>query len=124
MHPVRSVILDRALIQRLEVDGMLERAVLDQRAFGDVLEVLAQAHDEAEADLGIGVEFAGAELEDVAYALGGAVFAVDAVVGGGLADVGEGEVDFVVDTLHDGEDEFAEGILYLLTSTIFFFQQC
>lgn len=66
MHPVRSVILDRAIIQLFEVHGMLERAVLDQRAFGDVHVVLAQAHDEAEVDLGIGVEFAGAELEDVA----------------------------------------------------------
>lgn len=112
MHSIRSVILDCALVQRLEVDGMLESAVLDQRAFWDVLVVLGQAHDEAEADLGIGIEFAGAELEDIAYALGGAVFAVDSVIGCGLADVGEGEVDLVVDALHDGEDEFAKSILY------------
>lgn len=45
------------------------------------------------------------------------MFAIDAVVGGGTADVGEGEVDFVVDTLHDGEDECAEGMLYMLIST-------
>ena len=97
---------------------MLKGTVLDQSSFGDVLVVLGQTHDEAKADLGVGIEFAGAEFEDVAHAFGGAVLAVDTVVGGRLANVGEGEVDFIGDSLHGGEDEFAEGILCSLVNAI------
>lgn len=108
---MRPIISGRALVQLLKINGMLERAVLHKRALGDVLVILSKAHHETEAELGIGVELAGAQLDDVAHALRGAVLALDAVVGRGLADVGEFEVDLVGDALHDGEEELAEGIL-------------
>ncbi|CAG9937185.1 unnamed protein product [Clonostachys rosea f. rosea IK726] len=71
-----------ALVELLEIDGVFESAVLDQRPIRDMLIIPGKAHDEAEADLGIGVEFAGAELDDIAHALGRAVLALDAVIGG------------------------------------------
>lgn len=102
LQPMRSVIPGRTLIQLLKINRVLEGAVLDERALGDVLVILSKTHDEAEAELGVRVELAGAELDDVAHALRGAVLALDAVVGGGFADVRELEVDLVGDALHYG----------------------
>jgi hypothetical protein len=42
------------------------------------------------------------------------VLALDAVVVGQAADVGEGEVDLVGDLLHDGEEELTECVLDVL----------
>lgn len=59
---------------------MLERALLDEGAVGDVGEVVDEAHGETEGDDGlVGVEVLGAEGEDVAETFGWAVFAVDVV---------------------------------------------
>src|SRR5687767_8713138 len=73
--------------------------------------VLREAHDEAKAGLGVGVELASAELKDVAEAFRRTVLAVYAVVGSWVADVGEGEGDFVVNLLHGREDELTKSIL-------------
>lgn len=108
---MRSIIPSRTLVQLLKINRVLEGAVLNKRALGDVLVILSKTHDEAEAELRVRVELAGAELDDVAHALRGAVLALDAVVGGWLADVGELEVDLVGDALHHGEQELAQGIL-------------
>jgi hypothetical protein len=134
---VSGVVAGGALVELVEVDGVLEGAVLDEGALGDVGVVLGQAHDEAEVDLGVGIQLAGAELNDVADALRGAVLAVDAAVGSGpgsvsawvcihgwafrcnirvrgvdiLADVGELKVDLVVDLLHGGQDQGAKSVL-------------
>ena len=82
-HAVGAVVAGGALVEGVKVDGVLEGAVLDEAAVGDVLVVACEAHDEAEAGLGVRVELARAQLDDVAHALGGSVEAVDAVVGGG-----------------------------------------
>lgn len=63
---------------------MLERAVLDEGAVGDVVVIRDQTVREAEADDGVRVEFCGAEEDHVAEAFGGAVFAGDGV--GGVVD--------------------------------------
>lgn len=76
-----SVIAGRTLVKRLEVYGVLQGAILDESALGDVVVVLGEAHDKAEVDLGVGVELAGAQLDDVAHALRGAVHTLNAVVG-------------------------------------------
>lgn len=82
-HAVCAVIPGCAFIESLKVDGVLEGAILDETSLGDVFIVLSEAHDEAEADLGVRVELAGAELDDVSQTLGGTVEAVDAFIGGG-----------------------------------------
>lgn len=83
LNAVGSLIPGGAFVELVEVDSMLQSAVFDERAIGDLGVVLGQAHDEAEMDLGVGIELAGAEFDDVADALGGAVFAFDAAVSGG-----------------------------------------
>lgn len=65
-NPVCSVVLGGALVQRVEVDGVLERAVLDQAPLRDLLVIPREAHGEAEVCLGVWVEFLCAELDDVA----------------------------------------------------------
>lgn len=72
-----------AFVELVEVDGMLESAVFDERAIGDKVVVLGQAHDKTEMDLGVGIELVSAEFDDVADALGGTVFAFDAAVSSG-----------------------------------------
>ncbi|CAH0048853.1 unnamed protein product [Clonostachys solani] len=131
LHAVSSVIAGSAFVELLEIDGMFESAVLDQRPIRDMLIVLGKAHHEAEADLGIGVEFAGAELDDIAHAFGRAVLALDAVIGGrtveknqdslcftdkamwcgSRSDIRESEVDLVMDSHHGWENQFPKGIL-------------
>lgn len=83
LDTVGSFITGSAFVELVEVDSMLQSAVFDKRAIGDLRVVLGQAHDEAEMDLGVGIELAGAEFDDVADALGGTVFAVDTAVSGG-----------------------------------------
>lgn len=83
LNAVGAVVASGALVELVEVDGMLEGAVFDEGAFGDVGVVLGQAHDEAEVDLGVGIQLAGAEFDDIAYALGGTVLAIDTAVGSG-----------------------------------------
>ncbi|VUC23123.1 unnamed protein product [Clonostachys rosea] len=111
------------LVESLEINGVFESAVLNQGPIRDMLIVLGKAHDEAETDLGIGVKFAGAELDDVAHAFGRAVLALDAVIGGGTveknramergsrSDIRESEVDLVMDSHHGRENQFSKGIL-------------
>ena len=79
---VPAVVLGGALVQRVEVDGVLERAVLDQAALRYLAVVAHEAHGEAEVGLGVRVQLLRAQLDDVAQALGRAVLAVDAVVVG------------------------------------------
>lgn len=62
---------------------MFEGAVFDKAALGDVLVVFGQAHDEAQVDLGVGVELAGAKLDDIAHAFGWAVHALDSFISNG-----------------------------------------
>lgn len=83
LNAVGSLIPGGALVELAEVDGVLESAVFDERAIGNLGVVFGQAHDEAEMDLGVGIELAGAEFDNIADALGGAVFAFDAAVSGG-----------------------------------------
>lgn len=83
LNAMGSFITGGAFVKLAKVDGMLQSAVFDERAIGDLGVVLGQAHDEAEMDLGVGIELAGAEFDDVADAFGGAVFAFDAAVSGG-----------------------------------------
>lgn len=104
-HPIGAAC---ALIQLLEVDGVLQRTALDQGFIGDLLVVVGETHDEAEIDARLRVEVGGAQLEDVAHALRGAVHAVDAVVLGRAPEVGECEVDLGAHALHGRENEFAE----------------
>lgn len=63
-----TVVLGRAIVQGLDIDGVLEGAVLNQRALGDGLILAGEAHGEAEVDLGVRVEACGAELDDVSHA--------------------------------------------------------
>lgn len=86
VETVSAVVAGGALVELLDVDGVLQGAILDEGALGNLLVVLGQAHDEAEADLGVGVELARAELDDVAQALGRAVLALDAVLAGEASD--------------------------------------
>src|SRR5690625_3413652 len=81
LQAVCAVVARGTLVERLEVDGVLESAVFDESTLRNVLVVLSQTHDEAQVDLGVRVQLAGAELDDVAEALGGAVFAFDSIVG-------------------------------------------
>ena len=67
-NAVCPVVLGGALVEAVKVNGVLERAVLDQAALGYVLVVSCQAHGEAEERLGVGVELLRAELDDVAEA--------------------------------------------------------
>lgn len=78
-----GLVAGSAFVELVEVDGVLEGAVFDERAIGDLGVVLGQAHDKAQVDLGVGIQLVGAEFDDVADALGGAVLAVDAAVGSG-----------------------------------------
>jgi hypothetical protein len=77
-----TVVTSGALVEGLEIDGVLQSTVFDESALGNMLVVLGQAHDKTEVDLGVGIEFASAEFEDVAETLGRAVLALDSVVSG------------------------------------------
>ena len=68
LHTVLAIIAAGAIVQLLEADAVLERAVVHEVVAGDVLVVARQAHGEAEVGLGVGVEVCGAEFEDVAEA--------------------------------------------------------
>lgn len=59
---------------------MFQGALLHQLFAWDVVVLVGHAHGEAEVDLGVRIVVRGAELEHVAEAFGGAVFAGDAVV--------------------------------------------
>lgn len=72
-----------ALVDGLEVDGVLQRAVFNKISLGDTAVVAGQAHDEPEVDLGVRVQLASAKLDDIAHAFGWAVFAVDTFVPSG-----------------------------------------
>lgn len=81
LETVGAVVARGALVNLANIYSVLESAVLDEGAVGNALIVPREAHDEAKADLGVGVELAGAELDNVAQALGRAVLALDTVVG-------------------------------------------
>lgn len=61
----RAVILARALVQLLEIDGMLQRAVLDETPLRDMWVVLDQTHGESKVGLRVGVYVLGTEQHDV-----------------------------------------------------------
>lgn len=75
-----AVIRADAAVQGLEVNAVLERAILDQAAVRDGGVFARQAHGEAQIDLRVRIEVRGAELDHVTQTLGRAVFALDAVV--------------------------------------------
>lgn len=110
-----AVVSRGALVKSVEVKGMLEGAVFNQGAFWDVSVVLCQAHNEPQTDLGVGIEFAGAEFDDVAEAFGGAMFAVDTVIRGRATDKRELEVNLVVNFLHGRKDKLAKCILSIIS---------
>lgn len=83
LYAVGGLVAGGAFVELVEVDGVLEGAVFDERAIGDLGVILGQAHDKAQVDLGVGIQLVGAEFDDVADALGGTVLAVDAAVGSG-----------------------------------------
>lgn len=83
LEAVGAVVARGAFVEGLEVDGVLQGTILDEGALGDLLVVLGQAHYEAEVDLRLRVQLAGAELDDVAQALGRAMLALDAIVARG-----------------------------------------
>lgn len=69
-----------AVVQLVEVDTMLESAVLNEVLIWDFGVVAGHAHGEAEVDLGIRVDVGGAELDDVTKAFGLAMHAGDSVI--------------------------------------------
>lgn len=94
--------------------------------------VLGQAHNKAEVDLWVRVEFACAELDDVAHAFRGSMLALDAVVGrwtvvpdalvsGYSAPLDQGKnvrsniiklkVNLVIHPLHRRKDQLPQSIL-------------
>jgi hypothetical protein len=79
---------------------MLQSAVFDQCALGNVVVILRQTHHKTKICLRVWVEFACAEFEDVTETFGWAMFAVDAIVGSWVANVRQSKVDLVVDFLH------------------------
>src|SRR4051812_34380008 len=106
-----AVVLTDAVVQLIEVDAVLKRAVRHELPLRDARVLPRQAHGEAEVDFRVRVQRGGAQLDDVAQALRLAVLAFDAVVVVcRLADVGQLEVDFVGDALHGGEDKVLKGI--------------
>jgi hypothetical protein len=78
---IAAIFLDRTFVQLLEVDGGFEGAVFDKGSFGDIWVIAAQAHNETQIYLRVGVKLAGAEFNDVAHAFRRAMHAVNAIVG-------------------------------------------
>lgn len=77
---VCSVINAQAVVQLLEIDAMLQSAVLC-KIFGRNLGVVARhAHGEAEVDSGVGIEVSCAEFDGVAQAFGRTMHANNTVV--------------------------------------------
>lgn len=60
-----AVVLARALVQLLEIDGMLQRAVLNETPLRDVWVVLDHTHGEPKVGLRVGVYVLGTEQHDV-----------------------------------------------------------
>ncbi|TQV98831.1 hypothetical protein IF1G_02911 [Cordyceps javanica] len=117
---VCAVVAGGALVELLNVDGVLKSAVLDKGAVGDMGKVLGQAHDESEADFGVRVQLARAELDDVAQALGRAVLATHAVVtveterwldDAFIVHQKAKRVDLVVYLLHGRKEKLSQSIL-------------
>ena len=84
-HAICAILPTRAVIQSFKLYAVLERTVFDQTRSRYLLVPSRQASCEAKVDLRIGVFGGSAELQDVAEALGLAVFAEDAIVVGGPA---------------------------------------
>jgi hypothetical protein len=110
-HAIRARILAHARVQRIKVEPVFQRAVLDERLIRNLLVVIDQAVCEAQIQLRVGVFGGGAQHQDVAETLGLAVLAQHAVVVVGQgADEAELEVDFVGYVGHGGHDEFLEAV--------------
>lgn len=75
-----AVVARGTLVELLDINGVLQGAVLDKGPLRNLLVVFGQAHDEAEADLGVRIELACAEFDNIAHALVGAMLALDAIV--------------------------------------------
>lgn len=56
-----AIVLARTFVQLLEINGMLQRAVLDQTPLWDVWVVLDQTHGESEVGLRVGIQVLGTE---------------------------------------------------------------
>lgn len=52
---VGAVVAGGTFVECCEVDGVFKGAVFNETAFGNVLIIFRQAHDKAQADLGVGV---------------------------------------------------------------------
>jgi len=89
---MRPLLVLCALTQESKLNAVLERALLDQAAVGDVRIRLAHAHSEAKIDHWVWIEFCSTELDDVAETFGLAVFAGHGLVFVGVA-VKSGSVD-------------------------------
>lgn len=111
INRIPTIILTQALIELVKVEAVLQSAVMDELALGDVGVLARQAHGEAEVELGVRVEVGGAQLEHVPQALGLAVLALDAVVVvGWRANVREREADARAQVCHDGKNQVAQAV--------------
>lgn len=67
---MRAIVLCGAIVDGLDVHGVLQRAIFNERPVWNVFVVARQAHDEAETDLGVWVQLPSAEFDNVAHAFG------------------------------------------------------
>lgn len=65
LDPPGAVILARTLVQLLEINGVLQRAILDETPLRDVWVVLDQTHGESKIGLRVGVDVLSTEQHNV-----------------------------------------------------------
>jgi len=82
---MRPLIVFGALAQERKLNAVLECALLDQAAIGNVRIGLAHAHSEAKVNHWVWIQLSGAELDNVAQTFGFAVFAGHGFVFVGVA---------------------------------------
>lgn len=109
-HAVCACISTHAIIQRVEIEPMFQRAVLNERLIRYLLVIVDEAIREAEMEFWVGVFGCCTQHEDVSETLCLTVHALHAIVVGELANEAHLEVDFVGDVGHGGYDEFLEAI--------------
>lgn len=107
-----AIILGRALVQPLKVDGVFERAVLNETSLGNMPVVPGHAHGKSKKRFGVGIQLLRAELDYVPKALLRAMLAGHTVVICWPSDEGQGEVDLAVGFLHRREHEISKTVLF------------